>query len=144
MVTGGTENPRAVIRNGYSLVWCADPRYLTTRSHRVETSFRMRWSSVITQSDTYSSIPCRVDAPLSPRSAVTIAVTARSFSQRNSRTSSARTTACAWNAPNSASIVSSITRLAPIRLIVSPSSKNSGSKSNSPVPGASVGSAWNA
>ena len=37
-VTGSTTKPLAEIRNGYSLVPCADPRYLITRSRRVEIS----------------------------------------------------------------------------------------------------------
>ncbi len=77
-MTGSTVKPRAEIRNGYSLVPWADPRYLTTRSRRVETSSRTRWSSAITQSVTYSSIPCRVRL-VSPRSPVTMVVTPRSF-----------------------------------------------------------------
>ena len=48
-----------------------------------------RWSRTITQSDTYSSSPCRVSVP-SPRSAVMTAVTPLSLSQRNRRRSSAR------------------------------------------------------
>ena len=35
-VIGRTEMPCSSIRNGYSLVPCAEPRYLTTRSRRVE------------------------------------------------------------------------------------------------------------
>ncbi len=50
------------------------PRYLTIRSRRVETWSVTRWSSRITQSETYSSRPCRVSVP-SPRSAVMTAVT---------------------------------------------------------------------
>ena len=86
-VIGSTTKPRAEIRNGNSLVPCTDPRYLTTRSRRVEISSVTRWSSTITQSVTYSSIPCRVRL-LSPRSPVTMAVTPRSSSQRASRLSS--------------------------------------------------------
>ena len=66
-----------------------EPRYLTTRRRRVETCSVTRWSSRITQSETYSSRPCRVSVP-SPRSPVMIAVTPLSFSQRNRRRSSAR------------------------------------------------------
>ena len=36
-VTGRTEMPSSSMRNGYSLVPCVVPRYLTTRSRRVET-----------------------------------------------------------------------------------------------------------
>ena len=81
--------PSSSIRNGYSLVPCAVPRYLTTRSRRVETWSVTRWSSRITQSETYSSRPWRVSVP-SPRSPVMTAVTPLSLSQRNSRRSSAR------------------------------------------------------
>jgi hypothetical protein len=121
------------------LVSCADPRYLTTLRRRVETSSSMRWSRTITQSETYSSIPWRVSA-LSPRSPVTMAVTARSSSQRNSRPSSARTIAWPRNAPYSNSIVSSTTRFAPMRSMVSSRRRNSGSRSNSPVSITSEGS----
>ena len=81
--------PSSSIRNGYSLVPCAVPRYLTMRSRRVETWSITRWSSRITQSETYSSSPCRVSVP-SPRSPVMTAVTPLSLSQRNRRRSSAR------------------------------------------------------
>ena len=140
---GSTTKPWPEIRNGYSLVPCADPRYLTTRRRRVEISSCIRWSRTITQSDTYSSIPCRV-SPLSPCSPVTMAVTARSSSRRNSRPSSARTMAWLGNAPNSTSMVSSTTRLAPMRSMVSSSRANSGSKSNSPDSTISAGSTWKA
>ena len=53
----------------------------------MEISSFTRWSSTITQSVTYSSIPCRVMV-FSPRSPVTMAVTPRSSSQRASRLSS--------------------------------------------------------
>ena len=68
-VTGRTEMPRSSIRNGYSFVPCRLPRYLTIRSRRVEICSLTRWSSRITQSETYSSRPCRVSVP-SPRSPV--------------------------------------------------------------------------
>ena len=60
-----------------------------------------RWSSRITQSETYSSMPWRVSVP-SPRSPVMIAVTPLSFSQPNSRRSSARSTASFVRPENSA------------------------------------------
>ena len=56
-VIGSTMKPSASMRNGYSLVPCAVPRYFTTRSRRVETCSSTRWSSRITQSETYSSRP---------------------------------------------------------------------------------------
>ena len=40
-----------------SVVPWAEPRYLTTRRRRVETCSWTRWSSMITQSATYSSRP---------------------------------------------------------------------------------------
>ena len=89
MVIGMTQMPSSSIRNGYSLVPCVVPRYFTIRSRRVERCSSTRWSSRITQSETYSSSPCRVSWP-SPRSPVITVVTPRSFSQRNSRRSSAR------------------------------------------------------
>ena len=49
--------PGSPIRNGYSLVPCSEPRYLRTRRRRVEVCSVTRWSSTITQSDTYSSMP---------------------------------------------------------------------------------------
>ena len=88
-MTGSTSSPRSSMRNGYSLVPWDEPRYLTTRSRRVETCSLTRWSSRITQSETYSSSPWRVSCP-SPRSPVITAVTPWSLSQRNSRRSSAR------------------------------------------------------
>ena len=42
---GTTTMPRSVIRNGYSLVPCSEPRYLTTRRRRVEIWSSTRWSS---------------------------------------------------------------------------------------------------
>ena len=63
-VIGRTEMPSSSIRNGYSLVPCVVPRYLTMRSRRVETWSRTRWSSRITQSETYSSRPWRVSVPV--------------------------------------------------------------------------------
>ena len=81
--------PLSPIRNGYSFVPCSDPRYFSTRSRRVDVCSMTRWSSTITQSETYSSMPCRVSEP-SPRSPVTTAVTPRSFSQPNNRRSSER------------------------------------------------------
>ena len=82
------------------------------RSRRVEVCSVTRWSSTITQSETYSSMPWRVSVP-SPRSPVITAVTPRSLSQPNRRRSSERRIAVLENAPNSVSIVSITTRLAP-------------------------------
>ena len=62
--------PCSSMRNGYSFVPWVDPRYLTMRRRRVEISSRMRWSSTITQSETNSSMPCRVSLSGRSRSAV--------------------------------------------------------------------------
>ena len=88
-VIGRTEMPFSSIRKGYSLVPWVLPRYLMICSLRVEICSLVRWSSKMTQSETYSSKPWRVKVP-SPRSPVTIAVTPLSFSQRNKRRNSAR------------------------------------------------------
>ena len=82
-VIGRTEMPSLLIRNGYSSVPWMLPRYLTMRSRRVAIWFMTRWSSVMTQSATYSSSPYLVIVR-SPRSPVTTAVTPRSLSQRKS------------------------------------------------------------
>ena len=114
-VIGRTEMPFSSIRKGYSLVPWAVPRYLTMRSLRVESCSVTRWSRTMTQSETYSSRPWRVSVP-SPRSPVMIAVTPLSLSQRNRRRSSARRTAAFDRPPKSVSMVSSTTRLAPMRV----------------------------
>src|SRR5262245_29732451 len=59
-VMGKTSTPPSSIRKGYSFVPWLDPRYLTTRRRRVATCSSTRWSRAITQSETYSSRPCRV------------------------------------------------------------------------------------
>ena len=79
-VIGSTEMPCSSMRNGYSFVPWAEPRYLTTRRRRVEICSWTRWSSRMTQSETYSSRPWRVSVP-SPRSPVMMAVTPLSLSQ---------------------------------------------------------------
>ena len=68
-VTGSTVMPSRLMRNGYSLVPCVEPRYFTTRMRRVEIWSCTRWSSEITASVMYSSRPWRVNI-CSPRSAV--------------------------------------------------------------------------
>ena len=78
-VIGSTEMPSSSIRKGYSLVPCVEPRYFTTLTRRVDTWLTTRWSSRITQSETYSSSPWRVRVA-SPRSPVITAVMPRSFS----------------------------------------------------------------
>ena len=65
-VIGRTEMPFSSIRKGYSLVPWAEPRYLTTRSRRVEICSVTRWSRTMTQSETYSSRPCRVSVSVAP------------------------------------------------------------------------------
>ena len=67
-VTGNTVMPSRLMRNGYSLVPCVEPRYFTTRMRRVEICSYTRWSSEMTASVMYSSRPCRVNI-WSPRSA---------------------------------------------------------------------------
>ena len=111
-MTGSTAIPRSVMRNGYSFVPWVDPRYFRIRSRRVEISSVTRWSSRITQSETYSSMPCRVSWSR-PGSPVTTVVSPRSFSHRNSRLSSPRTIASFGSAENNTSMVSSTTRFAP-------------------------------
>ena len=129
---GSTDIPDSPMRNGYSLVPCSEPRYFRMRSRRVDVCSVTRWSSTITQSDTYSSMPWRVSVP-SPRSPVITAVTPRSLSQPNSRRSSERRIAVFVKAPNSVSIVSITTRLAPTASIAAPRRRNSPSRSQSPV-----------
>ena len=131
-VMGITLMPRPSIRNGYSFVPWAEPRYFTTRRRRVVTWSCTRLSSRITQSETYSSIPYRVSCP-SPRSPVMMAVTPRSFSQPNRRRSSARKIALSVRLENRASIVSSTTRFAPTLSIAKPSRTNMPSRSYSPL-----------
>ena len=90
-----------------------------------------RWSRTITQSETYSSIPCRVSAP-SPRSPVITAVTPRAFSQPSSRRSSERRWAALVRTPKRFSIVSSTTRVALTSSMAAPSRMNNASRSHSP------------
>ena len=61
---------------------------MTMRSRRVASSSRTRWSSTITQSETYSSMPSRVSWPSLPRSPVITVVRPWSLSQRSSRPNS--------------------------------------------------------
>ena len=70
---GRTEMPSSSMRKGYSLVPWLDPAVLTTLIRRVDSWLMTRWSSRITQSETYSSSPWRVRVA-SPRSPVTMAV----------------------------------------------------------------------
>ena len=136
--------PRSVIRNGYSLVPCREPRYFTTRRRRVDTSSWTRWSRETTQSETYSSMPNRVRLPSSPRSPVTTTVRSRSLHHRNSRPSSPRMIASLGSALNSSSIVSSTTRFAPTDSTAAASRMNSPSRSKAPVSTISEGSRRNA
>jgi KaiC/GvpD/RAD55 family RecA-like ATPase len=101
-------------------------------SSLIDTWSLTRWSSRITQSDTYSSRPWRVSEP-SPRSPVMTAVTPLSFRKRNSRRSSERSSAWFSKPLNSDSMVSSTTRLAPTESIARPRRRNRPSRSNSPV-----------
>ena len=102
------------------------------RSRRVETCSFTRWSSRITQSDTYSSSPWRVSCP-SPRSPVITTDTPRSLRKRNSRRSSARRIASLLKLENSDSMVSSTTRFAPTDWMAKSRRRNSPSRSYSPL-----------
>ena len=133
--------PRSSIRNGYSLVPWLEPRYLRIRSRRVAICPATRLSSRITQSATYSSRPWRV-RPVSPRSAVMIAVTPLVFSQRKRRRNSARRIAVLVSPEKSASMVSITTRLAPMPSIACSSRMNSPPRSYSPVSSISLRSTW--
>ena len=73
-VIGITVMPCSSIMNGYSFVPCTEPRYFTMRRRRVERWSVTRWSDRMTQSETYSSKPCRVRVR-SPRPPVMIALT---------------------------------------------------------------------
>ena len=115
-VMGSTLMPSSPMRKGNSLVPCSAPRYFTTRRCRVAIWSLTRWSSRMTQSETYSSSPWRVSCSR-PRSAVMTAVTPLSLSQRKSRRNSARRMASLGRLANSASSVSSTTRLAPMESI---------------------------
>ena len=113
-VMGSTEMPVSSMRNGYSLLPCVEPRYLTTRKRLDEAMSTTRWSSTMTQSETYSSRPSRVSAPAwLPRSPVMMVVRPRSFNQRNRRRNSARKMAGLGRPANSVSSVSSTTCRAP-------------------------------
>ena len=87
----GDARPR---RSGTDTRWCRASRRGTSPPAVVawRPGRSTRWSSRITQSETYSSSPWRVSVA-SPRSPVMTAVTPLSFSQRNSRRSSARSIA---------------------------------------------------
>src|ERR1700675_2979442 len=107
---GRTEIPWSSMRNGYSFVPWVDPRYLMMRRRRVEISSRIRWSSRITQSETNSSMPCRVSLSGWSRSAVMTVVNPFCLSQLNRRRISARRIPGFGNSPKSASMVSRTTR----------------------------------
>ena len=128
---GRTDRPPSSIRKGTSSVSWPEPRYFSTRSRRVEIWSLTRWSRVITQSEMYSSSPWRV-RPLSPRSAVTIAVTPFSFSQRNNRRSSARRMPGLGSPAKRTSRVSIAIRLAPIESMANPIRMKRPSRSYSP------------
>ena len=132
-VNGNTTRPRSVIRNGYSLVPCTEPRYLAIRNLRVASSSWIRWSSTMTQSETYSSMPYRVKPPARPRSPVITTVRSRSLSQRSSRFNSPLMMDSLPSAVNSTSMVSSTTRLAPTDSTAMASLMNRPSRSNTPV-----------
>ena len=125
--------PCSSMRNGYSFVPWVEPRYLTMRRRRVEISSRMRWSSRITQSETNSSMPCRVSLSGRSRSAVMTVVSPFSLSQPNRRRISARRMPGFGNSPKSASMVSRTTRFAPTLWTASAMRMKRPSRSYSPV-----------
>ena len=108
-----TTSPRSRDQERVLVRAVQEPRYFTMRRRRVAISSSTRWSSTITQSETYSSMPKRVSVPLAAALAGDHRRQPRSLSQRNSRPSSARTMASLASAANSTSMVSSTTRLAP-------------------------------
>ncbi len=130
---GSTDIPFSSMRNGYSFVPCVEPRYLTMRRRRVEISSRIRWSSRITQSETNSSMPCRVSLSGPSRSAVMTVVRPCCLSHPNSRRISARRIRGFGNSAKSASSVSRTTRRAPTRRTASAMRMKRPSRSNSPV-----------
>ena len=136
-----TRKPLLSIMNGVSSALWLDPRYFTIRSRRVEISFSTRWSSRITQSDTYSSSPWRVRVP-SPRSAVITAVTSRSFNQVNRRRSSDRRLAWSFSDEKSTSSESMTTRFAPTASMAAPRRMNRPSSPYEPVSSICAGSTW--
>ncbi len=89
-VTGSTEMP-SVVDQKRILVGAVGRAAILDHAQppRWKSGRFTRWSSTMTQSETYSSRPWRVSSP-SPRSPVMMAVTPLSFSQRNRRRSSAR------------------------------------------------------
>ena len=131
-VTGSTEMPALVDQERILVRAVTRAAVLHDRSRRVDTCSD---DAVIEQDHAVGDVflePWRVSAP-SPRSPVMIAVTPLSLSQRNRRRSSERRIAWFENPPNSDSIVSSTTRLAPTESIASPRRMKSPSRSNSPV-----------
>src|SRR5450631_4773661 len=131
-VIGSTSSPWAPIRNGYSFLPWFEPRYFSTSSRLVATSWTTRSSSTTTQSERYSSMPCRVSESR-PRSPVITVVSPWSLSSRNSRCSSDRTRAGLLKAANSASTLSMATLLAPNFSTAQASRTISASRLNSPV-----------
>ena len=104
--------PLSSIRKGYSLVPWVEPRYLTIPQ---PAGGDLLADPVVQQDDAVGDVLLQAVAgeQSSPRSAVMMAVTPFSFSQRKSRRSSARRMP-RWARPaKSASRVSSTTRLAP-------------------------------
>ena len=92
---------------------CNDPRYFAIRNRRVDNSSDTWSSSTTTQTETYSSMPYRVNSPGRPCSPVITTVRPRSLSQRSNRANSDRRIASFPNAVNNTSTVSNTTRFAP-------------------------------
>ena len=87
---------------GYSSAPCLVPRYLTRCAFAASTPrWLMRWSSRITQSDTYSSSPCRVSVPL-PFSAVTTVVEIAILQPAKQADGSPRVESLRWEIPKTA------------------------------------------
>ena len=109
---GSTTKPWAEIKKGYSLVPCADPRYLTTRRRRVEIS---ALHPMVEHDHAVGDVlldPVPGEATVAPlpghdRGDAPVLEPARQPA------SSDRTIASSPNAPNSTSMVSSTTRFAP-------------------------------
>ena len=91
-VIGSTESPAR--RSGTDTRWSRGGAAVLDDAQAPRRDWSVtRWSRRITQSETYSSMPCRVRVP-SPRSPVMTAVTPLSLSQRTG--AAARRAGCAW------------------------------------------------
>src|ERR1022692_3850891 len=112
VITAERDQPDRLTRHGIE-EFVSDCVILLDHRIREEISTRIRWSSRITQSETNSSMPCRVNLSGWSRSAVMTVVNPFCLSQSNRRRISERTIPGLGNSPKSASRVSSTTRCAP-------------------------------